>query len=115
MSRGWIQRVQEAPGFVKYLAKAQGKTIYHRTDGPAHIHSSVGTEAWFVGGELHRLDGPALITSNGDEIWFANGKQHREDGPSVVRADGTKVYALHGVWYNYENWLKALGRANNGI
>jgi hypothetical protein len=33
-------------------------------------------------GELHRTDGPALITDLGRN-WYINGKLHREDGPAL--------------------------------
>jgi len=108
MSRGWIQRVQEAAGIIRYLANVKGNTVHHRTDGPAKING--GTEVWMVCGEVHRLDGPAAIYPDGDEIWFMNGQMHREDGPAMVHADGTKCYYLFNRQYSYKEWLKALGR-----
>ena len=33
-----------------------------------------GTEKWYIGGELHRVDGPAVILPNGAGQWHVNGK-----------------------------------------
>jgi hypothetical protein len=37
-------------------------------------------------GELHNLDGPAIINGN-YKYWYINGKKHREDGPAIIRKD----------------------------
>ena len=34
-----------------------------------------GYESWWNGTKRHRLDGPALIWSNGNEEWWIDGKQ----------------------------------------
>lgn len=44
--------------------------------------------------ELHRLDGPARIESNGTESWFKRGYYHRRDGPA--RIDG---YSGEHEWW----------------
>ena len=31
---------------------------------------------WTVDGNLHRVDGPAIINPSGDKWWFLNGKKH---------------------------------------
>ena len=49
-----------------------------------------GTKKWYLNGQLHREDGPAVELANGDKEWYKNGKWHREDGPALERADGTK-------------------------
>ncbi len=54
-----------------------------------------GTKKWFLNGELHREDGPAIEYSNGDKEWYLNGKRHREDGPAVECA-GDKWWYLNG-------------------
>jgi hypothetical protein len=35
-------------------------------------------------GAWHRINGPALICSNGAEAWYLHGALHREDGPAIV-------------------------------
>jgi len=56
-----------------------------------------GIKRWFnENGELHRLDGPAVI-GHGYESWYVNGKRHRDNGPavSIVYEDGV----LCQEWY----------------
>ena len=38
-----------------------------------------------------------MIYSSGAEEWFKNGKLHRIDGPAVILTDGTEF------WYKSEN------------
>jgi hypothetical protein len=61
----------------------------HRLDGPAYIWPD-GSQEWWQEGELHRLDGPAYIGSDGYQAWYLEGKRHRLDGPAVIRVNGTK-------------------------
>jgi len=56
---------------VKYYYNEEGQR--HRLDGPA-IESSNGTKVWYQKGELHRLDGPAIEHSNGKRHWYFKGK-----------------------------------------
>ena len=35
-------------------------------------------------GELHNEHGPTVIYPNGDESWYINGQFHRDDGPAIV-------------------------------
>ena len=37
--------------------------------------SSDGTKRWFLNGERHREDGPAVERSNGTKQWFLNNKE----------------------------------------
>jgi hypothetical protein len=87
---------------------------YHRECGPAIIRAN-GTEEWFRHGQLHRVDGPAVVLvgggrgewwfedgpaiiradSSGQE-WWLNGQLHREDGPAVVHADGGQEWWFNG-------------------
>ena len=41
-----------------------------------------GNKEWFLNGELHREDGPAIEFANGSKAWYLHGKYHREDGPA---------------------------------
>ena len=43
-------------------------------------------------GQLHRLDGPALVHTNVDAFWFLNGELHREDGPACELSDGGRTW-----------------------
>ena len=67
----------------------------HREDGPA-VEWSNGSKEWRLNGKRHREDGPAVERSNGNRLWYLNGKRHREDGPAIERANGTKEWWLSG-------------------
>jgi hypothetical protein len=45
---------------------------------------------------VHRLDGPAVETSNGYKAWYFNGKRHRLDGPAIIYTDGSKFWYVDG-------------------
>ena len=49
-----------------------------------------GEKRYCLNGELHRINGPAVICVNGDKEWYLNGKKHRIDGPAVKYANGDK-------------------------
>ena len=67
----------------------------HREDGPA-VECTNGDKHWHLNGECHREDGPAIERANGIKKWFLNGKLHRTDGPAVERANGSKEWYLNG-------------------
>jgi hypothetical protein len=55
-----------------------------------------GDKRWFLGGKLHREDGPAIEWDNGDNSYYINDKLHREDGPAIECVDGDKQWYLNG-------------------
>jgi hypothetical protein len=55
-----------------------------------------GDKEWYLHGELHRVDGPAVEYYDGTKSWYLNGELHREDGPAIEYFDGTKSWYLHG-------------------
>ena len=67
----------------------------HRIDGPA-IERLNGTKLWYLNGKYHRVDGPAVEDSNGYKAWFLNGERHREDGPAIEYSYGGKEWYLNG-------------------
>ena len=67
----------------------------HRTDGPA-IEYANGSKAWYLNGKRHRTDEPAIEWSNGYKAWFLNGERHRVDEPAIEYADGSKEWFLNG-------------------
>ena len=67
----------------------------HREDGPA-IEKANGSKVWYLNGKYHRVDGPAYEYSNGYKSWWINGKLHREDGPAVEYVNGTTEYWING-------------------
>ena len=52
---------------------------------------------WYLNGQLHREDGPAVEYADGAKHWYLNGEWHREDGPAVEYADGRKFWFLNGI------------------
>ena len=55
-----------------------------------------GSREWYLNGEPHREDGPAVERPDGTREWYLNGKRHREDGPAVEEANGTREWYWRG-------------------
>jgi len=55
-----------------------------------------GSKIWYLNGERHRVDGPAIEYPDGTKQWYLNGKVHRVDGPAYEGADGSKQWHLNG-------------------
>ena len=87
-----VEEVNPANGDTEYR---NVKGQLHRLDGPAVIRRT-GGENWYKNGKLHREGGPAIQHANGDKIWWVNGKLHRLDGPAVEYANGDKEYWVKG-------------------
>ena len=79
-----------------------------RTDGPAIVYAEGAGSAWYLNGELHRVDGPALEFATGAKSWYQKGQLHREDGPAVEGADGTREWHLRGIEVTEEQFNKTL-------
>jgi hypothetical protein len=81
---------------------------YHREDGPA-VEFHDGRKYWYRNDKLHREDGPAVEYSDGYKIWYFNGKLHREDGPAIEYTNGCKEWYINGVeYYTEEEYYKTL-------
>ena len=61
-----------------------------------------GDKFWYLNGQLHREDGPAIEWEDGSKDWYLNDKLHREDGPAIECADGTKYWYLNDTWMTEE-------------
>lgn len=68
---------------------------WHREDGPA-VEFANGSKQWYLNGYLHRKDGPAIESISGTKEWFLNGKRHREDGPAFDDGEEDKEWYLFG-------------------
>ena len=55
-----------------------------------------GTKEWYLNGELHREDGPAIEWASGTKEWYLKGKRHREDGSAIEWSLGIKHWFLNG-------------------
>src|ERR1700691_4077197 len=67
-----------------------------------------GSIEYYLNGELHRENGPAIIYPNGSIYYYLNGKSHREDGPAAIWNDGTIFYYLNNndITEEVEEWIK---------
>ena len=62
------------------------------------VVNEYGTRRYYnAAGQLHRLDGPAVIYQYGHMLWYQNGQRHRIDGPAAVFASGFKAWYINGV------------------
>ena len=82
----------------------------HREDGPA-VEWADGSKFWWLNGKLHREDGPAKEWANGDKYWYLNDKLHREDGPAIECANGDKCWYLNGEGMTQEEHKAAMDPA----
>jgi hypothetical protein len=69
-----------------------------------------GGKEWFLNGERHREDGPAIEHSNGYKAWYLNDNLHREDGPAIECPDGSKYWYLNGEELTEQQHKAASGR-----
>jgi hypothetical protein len=67
----------------------------HRDDGPAVI-TPMGGQFWYQHGEVHRDDGPAWTQLDGTQRWYQHGELHRDDGPAVIWSDGKQEWRQRG-------------------
>ena len=63
-----------------------------------------GTKWWYLNGQFHRADGPAVEYVDGGKVWFINDKYHRTDGPAIEWADGIKYWYINGKEYTEEDF-----------
>ena len=107
----------------KENGKKRSKTLslekYNETKEDLLNENTLVSLEYKLNGELHRKDGPAVISYNDDgsvdrEEWYLNGQQHREDGPAVIDYDddGNVSYErwyLNGQGLNIVEFAKYLG------
>jgi hypothetical protein len=67
-----------------------------------------GTRQWWVNGERHRTDGPAIEWSDGEKFWYVNGKRHRIDGPASEWRNGDKQWFINGKEYTKEEYERQI-------
>jgi hypothetical protein len=78
------------------------------------VEYSNGDKYWYLNGEYHREDGPAIEYSNGSKEWYLNGKCHRVDGPACEYSKGDKYWYLNGIHYTESEFLKQTKPSCNG-
>ncbi len=65
---------------------------------------------WYLNGNCHREDGPAVEWADGTKHWYLNGNRHRENGPAIEYANGTKHWYLDGTKYIESEWKKEIAK-----
>lgn len=86
--------------------------LLHRINGPALITSE--TKQWWINGSLHRDDGPAVENDDGikkSKIWYINNYKHRIDGPALECSDGYREWWINNTQLTeeeYNLYLKSL-------
>jgi len=62
---------------------------------------SYGTKRWQDKvGQLHRLDGPAVIYKDGEKWWYLHGVRHRDDGPAIIFSPEDSDAEREEIWFN---------------
>ena len=74
-----------------------------------------GTKYWYLNGNLHREDGPAIECANGTKYWYLNGKCHREDGPACEWANGDKAWYLDGKRFTKAEFMTRKKTCNGKV
>jgi hypothetical protein len=54
-----------------------------------------GNQTWWLDGQLHRTDGPAVSHASGRQEWYHHGQLHRTDGPALIHANGTQEWHVN--------------------
>ena len=67
-----------------------------------------GNKIWYLNGQYHREDGPAVEFINGDTEYWVCGKIHRFDGPAYIRHNGYTSWYINGFFVSDEitEWAK---------
>ena len=86
--------------------------FWNKIIGKEYYTYIYGNRSWYLNGERHRENGPAIELSNGDKVWYLNGKWHRDDGPAIEYADGRTEYWINGIHIPQLDNMKIYGKEN---
>ena len=50
------------------------------------------------------------VYANGDNEWYLNGEHHREDGPAIENESGTKFWYLNGKELSEKKFNKKMNK-----
>jgi len=53
------------------------------------------------------------VYSDGTKVWYLYGQRHREDGPAIERGDGTKMWYLNGCKVTREEHAKRTSKVKS--
>lgn len=93
-----------------YKLITESNTIPENFTGIVELGS--GTKYWYLNGNYHRLDGPAMEGWNGTKVWFFEGKRHRIDGPAIEYSDGAKEYWINDEQVSEKQHKKYINNLN---
>jgi len=72
------------------------------------VTNEEGTTIYYLDGEIHRENGPAMIRKDGTVAWVKHGGFHRENGPAVTNSNGTAEYWLNDRHLTEAQWRTEL-------
>jgi hypothetical protein len=84
-------RIVDADGTARHYLHEGGPL--HRAGGPAVENLATGRREWWLNGDRHRVEGPAVERPGRIEYWRCN-LLHRDDGPAVITPTGEFWYRL---------------------
>ena len=63
----------------------------NKEDNIKIIEHADGNKKWYLNGELHRVDGPAVEWADGTKQWFLNDKEYTKEAWFVEMMQGEKI------------------------
>lgn len=90
-NRKGAHRVVDADGTVRHYLFEGGPL--HSVNGPAVENTTTGRREYWLNGDRHREDGPAVERPGRIEYWRCN-LLHRDDGPAVITPANEFWYRL---------------------
>lgn len=79
-------------------------------DKQVFIVNCNGVKYWYLNGNIHRKNGPAMELPSGTTIWYLDGKYHRVNGPAVEYTNGVKRWYLGGYLYSESDYWNELNK-----
>ena len=57
---------------------------------------------WYINGQIHREDGPAIELKSGTQIWCFEGEYHKLDGPAFILVNAGSEWWINGFFVDEE-------------
>lgn len=91
--------------FERFQAKHKNSIIQHRgMNCTGIVRAGEFSLLIYKENKLHCDDGPAVISHFRQE-WYINHGRHRIDGPAVIHSDGFIGYYINNKCFSYQTWL----------
>ena len=109
MTWSWMMDIPETH---EYYLEKYGLGIHSLMDG-GEIHISDYKIVFRSNGNIHRDNGPARIWCDGDQAWYIDGELHRIDGPAVMNIydNDEQEWMING--YNVDWEIRQWANDNN--